>query len=111
MVRNGPSGRIPVMNNSRSLPGSWCGSGFWASGQIPGVRIHGLIRPVLDGSSGIRGLEQSAGSDHPECFIQQFPIHRVDFQHPLPGVTHNQTGHVMQAGSESAGPIAIPLEA
>ncbi len=54
--------------------------------------------------------EQSAGADHPECFIQQFPIHRVDLQHPLPGVTHNQTGHVMQAGSEGAGPIAVPLE-
>ncbi len=55
-------------------------------------------------------MEQSAGADHPECFIQQFPIHRVDLQHPLPGVTHNQTGHVMQAGSEGAGPIAMPLE-
>ena len=110
MVRNGPSGRIPIMNDARSLPGFECGSGFWASGQIPGVRIHGPIRPVLDGSRGIGESEQSAGADHPECFIQQFPIHWVDLQHPLPGVTHNQTGHVMQAGSEGAGPIAIPLE-
>ncbi len=110
MVQNGPSGRIPVMNDARSLPGFECGSGFWASGQIPGVRIHGPIRPVLDGSGGIGESEQSAGTDHPECFIQQFQIHRVDLQHPPPGVTHNQTGHVMQAGSEGAGPIAVPLE-
>ncbi len=98
------------MNDSHSFARSWRGSGFWASGQIPGVRIHGPIRPVLDGSRGMRGSEQAAGADHPECFIQQFQIHRIDLQHPPPGVTHNQTGHVMQAGSEGAGPIAVPLE-
>ena len=74
------------------------------------MRIHGPIRPVLDGSRGIRKLEQSAGADHPECFIQQLQVHRVDLQDPLPGMTNDQTGHIVQPATERAGPIAIPLE-
>ncbi len=41
MVQNGSSGRILIMNDAHSLPGSSCGSGFWASGQILGESILG----------------------------------------------------------------------